>query len=644
MFLRPGYRERDLVDYGTDNLKAGASVHYKVTDRIEAIGATSYSRGSTVYQGDNRYRLKNIQFWQQRLELREEGKWSLRGYLTSEDAGDTYDIFTTALRLQDASSPGGTRDWNVAYFNLWDSWIGSALNPGLLDATVPEYLTPSEAIAQGYTGAQYDAYIQQFVADHHDLYTMYHQMVADSVNNLDNAFLDPAYLPGTARFDQKFNEIVGKRFTDGGSLFFDRSRLAHVMGEHRFKLGTARPADAETGAEAPPAAELVVGGNFRQYMPNSAGTIFKDTADVTIRNREFGLFAGLEKHLLDRKLKATATVRMDKNQNFNALFSPALSLVYTPQEHRTYRLSFSSAVRNPTLADQYFHYNVGRAILLGNIEGQFEAGRDSLITVESFDDYRASPSLVQGMQKLAYFHIDRIRPEQARTIELGYRGTHWDKLYFDVSAYHSWYTDFIGYMIGIDAAIDPTNGFPVGGLQVYRLAANATSQVRTQGVNFGANYYRSKTTLSFNYSYNQLVSGEDDPIIPAFNTPQNKFNIGITGHDMQVPFTDRPHFGFGVNYKYIEGFTFTGSPQFTGPIRSYDMVDAQVNVKFPARHLTVKVGASNLLGIVPLLDKGVAADDRLERAFDNRVYMVYGGPRVGRLAYVQLIYELDKRK
>ena len=631
IFLRPGYKEKDLVDYGTDNLKAGVSLHYRITDSIEVIGATSYSRGSTVYQGDNRYRLKNIQFWQQRLELREEGKWFVRGYLTSEDAGDTYDIYTTALRLQEAS--GGTREWNTAYFNLWDSWIGSALNPGLLDATVPEYLTPSEALAQGVisSAVEYDAYIQQFVAAHQDLYALLHQMVADSVNKMDNAFLDPAFLPGTDRFDQKFNEIIGKRFTEGGSLFYDRSRLAHAMGEYRFKPGFG---------------EVVVGGNFRQYMPNSAGTIFKDTANVKIRNREFGVFAGLEKKFMEDKLKATATLRMDKNQNFDPQFSPALSLVYAPRTDRTYRLSFSSAVRNPTLTDQYFHYNVGRAILLGNIEGQFEAGKDSLITVESFDAYRSTPNLLEGLSKLEYFNVDRIRPEKARTIEVGYRGTHWEKFYFDVSAYHSWYTDFIGYMIGIHARFDDplAPGYPRGGMQVYRLAANATSLVRTQGVNFGANYYRQKTTLAFNYSYNQLVSGADDPIIPAFNTPQNKLNLSVTGHDMKVPFTDKPNFGFGVNYKYIEGFTFTGSPQFTGPISSYDMVDAQVNMKLPKHHLTVKVGASNLLGIVPLFDKKVPSDERLDRALNNNVYMVYGGPLVGRLAYLQLIYELDKRK
>lgn len=626
VFLRPGYKESDLVDYGTDNLKAGLSLHYKLNDSVEVIAGSNYSRGSTVYQGDNRYRLKNIQFFQQRLEVKQEGKWFVRSYFTTEDAGDTYDIFTTGLRLQEAS--GTTKDWNTTYFNLWDSWIGSALNPGLLDATVPGYYTPSEAPSQGITSqAAYDAYITQFVADNQTLYTQYHQMVADSVDRIDNAALNQAYIVGTDRFDQKFNEITTKRFTEGGSLFYDRSKLAHAMGEYRFK---------------PSFGEIVVGGNFRQYMPRSAGTIFKDTGNVVIRNSEFGIYSGLEKKLMADKLKATATLRMDKNQNFKAIFSPAVSFVYTPKQDRTFRLSFSSAVRNPTLADQYFYYNVGRAVLLGNVEGQFEQGRDSLITLESFDLYRNTPNLNDGVAKLDYFNIERIRPEQARTLEVGYRATHWEKIYFDASAYTSWYTDFIGYLIGIKSKFE-SSGLPIGGLQVYRLAANATSVVRTQGLNLGANYFRKRMTYAVNYSYNKLVSGKDDPIIPAFNTPENKFNVSFTGHDLRIPWTDKPNLGFGINYKFVQGFTFTGSPQFSGPIAAYDMVDAQVNVKFPAKHLTIKLGASNLFGLVPLFDNDIPSADRFDRAVHNDVYMVYGGPLVGRLGYLQLIYELDKR-
>ncbi|MFN3874383.1 MAG: TonB-dependent receptor plug domain-containing protein [Flavobacteriales bacterium] len=455
--------------------------------------------------------------------------------------------------------------------------------------------------------------------------------MADSLNQLDLTYVNPAYLVGTARFQEKLDEIRGKRFTEGGSLFFDRSRLAHAMGEYRFK---------------PAFAEIAVGGSIRQYMPNSAGTIFSDTGGVAIRNREFGIYAGLEKKLLQEKLRAMATLRMDKNQNFNALFSPALSFVYVPRQDRTFRIGFSSAIRNPTLADQYLYYNVGRAILLGNVEGRFAPGRDSLITIESFNEYRKTPgaNLLPGLQKLRYFHVDPIRPEQVRTVEAGYRGTHWENIYIDLSAYHSWYTDFIGYLLGLVAQFDPTNGFPQGGVRAYRVAANAMTLVRTQGANLGVSYFRKRITYGFNYSYNELATGADDPIIPAFNTPRNKFNVSFTGHDMKVPFSGKPHLGFGINWKYVEGFTFTGSPQFTGPIPSYDMVDAQVNVRFPPQHLTVKLGASNLFGLLPLVSDSEAGDrSRLERALDNRVRMVFGGPYVGRLAYLQLIYELDRR-
>ncbi|MBK7946418.1 MAG: hypothetical protein IPJ85_14425 [Flavobacteriales bacterium] len=54
-------------------------------------------------------------------------------------------------------------------------------------------------------------------------------------------------------------------------------------------------------------------------------------------------------------------------------------------------------------------------------------------------------------------------------------------------------------------------------------------------------------TYGVNYSYNELVTGDDDPIIPAFNTPRNKINLSFTGHDMKVPFSGKPNLGFGIN-------------------------------------------------------------------------------------------------
>lgn len=620
-WMRRGYKEEDLVDYSTRNLKIAAAVHHRFTDSLELILASNYSTGSTVYQGDNRYRLKNVQFWQQRLELRNEGKWFLRGYLTSEDAGDTYDIFTTGVRMQEATGET-TSDWNLRYQSLYRNWIvNSILNNS------DDFTDINEAFSAGYTLEGYTLYLDSFVTANQALFSDYHQGVLDSVNSVNSGFVVPFFEPGTARFDSAFAAITGKRFTEGGSLFFDRSKLAHVMGEYKFK---------------PSFAEITVGGNHRWYMPNSAGTIFRDTGDVVITNREFGAYVGVDKKLFNDKLRSTITVRMDKNQNFDPLLSPAASLVYTPNADHVWRISASRAVRNPTLADQYLYYNVGRAILLGNIDGQFEEGNDSLFTVESFNEYRTASTLIEGFNKLDFFHVDAIRPEKVFTLEGGFRGTFGRRLYIDVGAYHSWYTDFIGYIIGLNGQFDENTGFPLY-IQAYRVAANAQEQVTTLGLNAGLNYYRDQHVWTFNYSWNKLSSGDNDPIIPAFNTPEHKFNIGLTAHDIRITDGERVKFGWGLNYRFIQGFTFEGSPQFTGALPTYDMLDLQMNLTWPQAHTMLKVGASNLLGVVPLFDPDVPGDERLERAWDNEVLMVFGGPRVGRLGYVQLIYEFNNR-
>ena len=128
-----------------------------------------------------------------------------------------------------------------------------------------------------------------------------------------------------------------------------------------------------------------------------------------------------------------------------------------------------------------------------------------------------------------------------------------------------------------------------------------------------------------NYSWNILNTQTDDPIIPAFNTPEHKFNIGLSGRDINLDlgFVTLKKFGFNVNYKWIDTFIFEGSPQFTGLIPSYDLLDAQVNWKLASINTTIKLGASNLL--------------------NNETFQAYGGPRIGRLAYLSLLYEFEKK-
>ena len=364
--------------------------------------------------------------------------------------------------------------------------------------------------------------------------------------------------------------------------------------------------------------------------------------DLVITNNEYGVYAGYQRDFLSETLKFSASARMDKNQNFDFLFSPAASIVYTPSEKDVLRVSLSSAIRNPTLTDQYLNYDVGPAILLGNLNGfgydQYFANIDSL--EQYFIGALVNPDALLG----GFMKVDPIRPEKVKTIELGYRTTLFEKLYVDASLYYSVYTDFIGYQTGASFRFeskeateeDVSNGWAtsigdtidnykkllIPSIQGYRVAANAKGKVSTQGFTLGLNYFMNQyLTINGNYSWNKLnKKGADDPIIPAFNTPEHKFNLGFGLRDLTLFGVSR-NWGFSTNYKWVEGFIFEGSPQFTGQVPSYSQLDAQINKQIPEIKATFKLGASNLL--------------------NNNSFQVYGGPRVGRMMYASLLFELN---
>jgi hypothetical protein len=341
-----------------------------------------------------------------------------------------------------------------------------------------------------------------------------------------------------------------------------------------------------------------------------------DTGNTRIYNKEAGAYIGIERKVLNNKVSLSWTNRIDKNQNFNALWSSAGTGVYSYKKH-ILRCSFSSAIRNPTLTDQYINLNVGRATLIGNLNGF-----DSLVTVSSLIS-----AFNEGRNKLEYFNVDPIKPEQVKTIEFGWRSSSLkDKLYIDVNYYFSWYNDFIGYKIGANPNWPDGSPIPTSSPAVFRVATNSKDIVTTQGLTIGLNYFFKKYLgFAANYSWNVLDRrGSTDPLIPAFNTPEHKYNIGINGREFDLNFFGKPSrfWGYGINYKYQTGFMFEGSPQFTGNVEAYYMIDAQISKKIPAWYCTFKLGSNNIT--------------------DNRVYQVYGGPQVGRLAYFSVLFELNR--
>ena len=695
-FHRTGYEEKDLVDYNTENIKANAAFFFKPTPKTELIYASNYGTGTTVYQGDNRYSLNGLKFFQNRLEFRQKDKFFIRFYETHEDAGDTYDAVATAQSLLNRHLTDS--EWSRKYGNYWTTDIYPKILefPGWIDINDIQYY---ETDANGdyiyddngqliYIEGSYENWysdMTDILALNDDSISAYHnetsQFMNDFVGQQGSSFLHP----DSANFEQIFNEITTQTRYDkngnlvGGTKFYDKSKLYHGQAEYKFEVGKNR---------------FTVGANARMYKPDSDGSIFEDgfvqhyndrflfddagnpvleldtsivnigtpwvpefveiidsthlfeidttIVDLVITNKEFGAYAGYQRDFLSETLKLSASARMDKNQNFDYLFSPAASIVYTPTEKDVLRISLSSAIRNPTLTDQYLNYNIGPAILLGNLNGfGFE---EYFVNIDSLQQYfiaaTNNPDALEG----GFMKVAPIKPEKVKSIEFGYRTTLFNKLYLDASVYYSVYDDFIGYLTGasfryatkeateedvnegwassVGDTIEDRYNILLPSIQGYRVAANAEDKVSTKGFTIGLNYfYNQYLTINGNYSWNKLnIKGTDDPIIPAFNTPEHKFNLGFGVRDINV-FGISRHWGFSTNYKWVQGFIYEGSPQFTGEVPSYDQLDAQINKQIKELNATIKVGASNLL--------------------NNNAYQVYGGPRVGRMMYASLLIDIN---
>ncbi|MFN4080496.1 MAG: TonB-dependent receptor domain-containing protein, partial [Saprospiraceae bacterium] len=530
VFHRPGYREIDLVDYNTRNYKANAGLFWRLNPEKEYDSPTlalvsSFGSGTTVYQGDNRFSLRNILFFQNRLELSKKDKYFIRAYATNEDAGDSYDPYFTALRLQENAKPDIR--WAADYSQAWSTqgYRNRMRQLGYPDLVVVPINEPP-FFATSFDG---DAAARWFT-DFRDTLAAWHTVLAGLANQSTGDGTSAFFQPGTPEFEAEFDRITRtKSGRAGGTRFFDKSALYHLHGEYKFTPSWTN--------------SITVGANGRWFRPYSEGTIFSDTLIFTrdaggavldsayrrITNWEMGYYAGFEKKVADDRVIVNGTVRADKNANFDWLFTPALSLVYTPNRNNFLRFSFSSAIRNPTLTDQYLFLNVGRATLLGNLNGF-----NNLITIESLQDALRNPEGVD-ITKLRYIDVAPIRPEKVKAFELGYRTTLWNKLYMDAGYYYNIYDDFIGFNLGVTAQVTGSS-LNFNSIEAWRVAANSINRVTTQGFNIGLNYYfNTYYQLNGNYSWNKLNKLDvDDPIIPAFNTPEHKFNIGISGRDIPM--------------------------------------------------------------------------------------------------------------
>jgi iron complex outermembrane receptor protein len=566
----PGYMESELSDNTTESLKLGAAAYYNITPNIELSYLYKFGRGTAVYQGANRYSINNILFHQHKLELK--GKhFDVKAYTSIEDAGDSYDIVFTGIGLARKGFVNFVGDYIKDYFEIL-----------------------KEKTNQFKDSPRYEDVV----------------MAKDSAYKL--AYASGFLKPGTPEFDEAYNSIVQNPDLKEGSKFKDNSKIQHVEGQYNLDFKKF--------------ANFNFGASFRNYSPQSYGSIFRDTllSDGKYENLntwETGGYVQGTFDIIKEKLKLIGSVRADKNMNFDLQWSPRVSAVFTHKKH-VLRVSAQSAFRSPTLQNQYILLDLGVITLKGNLEGV-----PLSYTLQSVTDFRNHYKATLNVDPtiLVTTSFKPLKQEQVKSIEGGYRGIFKNKFFIDLTGYFNEYSNFIGDVRLVSPKTPGVTGQESGVDQVllgeynaYQYPVNASQKVRTYGVSVGMNYYIYKSLAAYtNYTYSRIDTKDlTDPILPGYNTPRNKANIGIGGQNLVKGF------GFNVNVKWVESF-FWESPFGDGKIPTYFTLDLNASYEFD-KFVTVQVGGSNVT--------------------NNKHIEAYGSPKIGGMVYASLLFDLERNK
>ncbi len=454
--------------------------------------------------------------------------------------------------------------------------------------------------------------------------------------------------PGSQQFESAKNTIIGNSIPNG-SKFADDTRMYHFEGQYNFKNEVKFM-------------DILVGASYRFYELRSNGTIFPDSEENPITVNEFGAYVQASDNFIDDKLKLTASIRYDKNENFDGQFNPRVSAVIKAAKNNNIRISYQTGFRNPTTQGQHIDLNVLSARLIGGMPFYRDKYNiyENAYTMSSVNEYISAvskqiggplgaaalgnPANINLLVPVSEATLPTVKPEQISTIEIGYRSVLGGKLMLDMAYYYNVYNNFITQVQVRKAAgmldqslddsnpadpswlFDPATEMNIRNAQTlltpitasgmentFQTYTNFDKQVKAQGFTFGADYSLGKGyIIGGNYNWNKMTEGLGENFLNEFNTPENKINISFKNRKLTE------NLGFNITLRYQDEFTWESSFG-RGQVPAFTTIDAQVSYKLKSIKSVVKLGGSNLTNL--------------------RYVMNYGGPTLGAVYYLSLTFD-----
>ncbi|QHT67227.1 TonB-dependent receptor [Rhodocytophaga rosea] len=545
---RTGYYEKDITDYRLENIKADASLHWRITKGLEASYQYKIGKLDNVYHRTNRFKLDDYLITQQVVQLKSP-VFQFRVYYTHELSGESYNIRSLAENLD-------------RQFKTDDIWFAAYTN------------SFKQSQQAGYSLAE-------------------SQQLARSIAD------EGRFAPGTMPYDSAAGEIITINNWDQGAAL--RTKASLFQGEGQYNLTSLIKV-----------ATLLVGFDYRLYSVFPDGNYFINPTEPSknLLYRKGGGFVQLSKKVLSDKLQVNAALRYDKNEYFKGIFNPRVSLTYAVAKDHYLRASYQNGYRFPSLFEAFSNVNSGGVKRVGGLRlmsnGIFEDSyiRTSIDAFQSAVNIQVneqgtplSQAIVNQAGLLKKSTYDYIKPERINSLELGYKSLMLNgRLFLDWDAYFNFYDNFIAQVEvnqlinrGVSADSVKYDLYDRRKQARYRLWTNSTGTVYNYGSSLGVQYkFFRQFTLAGNVSYAKLYRKlYNDGLEEAFNTPQwiTNFSLG----NMEVI----KNAGFQVNWHWQDKFLWQ-SALGTGIVPAYHTIDAQIMYRVVPAKLLIKVGGNNV--------------------------------------------------
>ncbi len=530
---RTGWKENELADTGTDNLKLSGAAHYRIGERYEAIAQFNYNTGTSIATAQNRFAIRDFVLMSGKIELKSPDFY-LRAWGVTENTHNTYDIGGAAVRLNEAWK--GSEQWYTDYISTF-----------LLSRATGK--TEEEAHKLGRQKADN----------------------RDEEGNIVEEGKPALPLAGSGELKAMWDDIISKPITEGGAKIIDKSKQWQIEGVYDFsRLWSWMRVQA--------------GFNYRKYVINSEGTLFYDEPGKTVSINEFGAFVQLAKTFPGDRLKINASARYDKNEYFKGVFTPRLTAVWTMDHNKQFNLrgSWQSAFRFPSISDQWIDIDIGFYRGVGGLRKVQE--KYDFFTNPVYPLSGSNPVLDSAELENGPFIIPEFTPERVQTFEFGFNGLLLNKmLYLDGYVYHNQYTGFLANQLLAQNPYTPDE-------KRYRTIISTTDKVTSWGWALSFNLGLPKAFyVGGNLANNQLLTAVDEPGRESrYNTPPYRFNLSFGNRHIVK------NLGFNINFHWQDDFLWE-SNFGTAEIPTYSTLDGQINYKLHKLHSIIKIGGSNLL-------------------------------------------------